>query len=307
MNENDFWNVIANASDGEKVSAEGLVKYLENLSSESIVDFDTQLQERISELGTCRPLEDLRKNPEVEGPISDDGLEYLLAGVVSRGREVFEAVLLDSSLLRRGQWLEDEDLLRIASGVIEDRISSTREAGHRHGTIISSAEVFHERYPIPPKELEGDFPVDTFGWIMVDVQDSKLPAIEILRYDDGDFTVFPEFGTKFVRYAFQEPAVKACSKLRSGIDFRSIPGLVLNINITIGDHSSGPEVRPICSRNGPFDLWPGVALWIDRRDLPESNSPEFERFGASVIFDALEVYFAGQERELGLISLLRGS
>ena len=307
MSEDDFWNLIADASERGKLSMQKLENCLERLPDEQIIEFDGHLIDRIDELDIDRCLKALQRNPEVEQSMSDDGLEYLLSGVISRGREVFEEARRDASVLESGQWFEHEDLLHVASELIEARDDSPQTATSRRGTVSSPARVISERYPVPPKDLEKEFPVDTFGWILADVQDASFPAIEELVYNDGSFAIYPEIDSDSVRSAFAGPADTACEKLRSAIDFREIPGLVLNISITVGDQSYGPEVKPICSRNGPFDLRPGVAIGIDRRSLPESESPELDILGASVVFDALEVYFAGHAQELAAISLLRGS
>jgi hypothetical protein len=307
MTEDDFWQLIAGANARGKLNYLRLGKKLERLPIEAIRGFDDQLRDCISALSAARYLKALQSNLEVEQPISHDGYEYLLAGVVSRGRKVFEEVRRDASLLRTGHWFESEELLYLAEDVIDSREDSPHPGGSTYEVRTSSVLVFNERYPVAPAKLEEEFPVQSFGWILVDVQDAGLPAVEVFMHDEGSFTVYPESDSDFVRSAFQGPAVTACAKLRTHIDFRMIPGLVLIISITIGDQTYGPEIRPICSRIGPFDLRPGVAIGIDRSSLPESNSPEFEQFGASVVVDALAKYFEGQARELAYISRLRSS
>lgn len=305
MTEDDFWQLIAGAGTRGELSLLKLGKRLESLPSESIREFDSHLQDHISALDTSRSLKALQNNPKVEQPISDDGYEYLLAGVVSRGRKVFEEARRDANLLRSGHWPESEELLNLAEDVIDSREESSRPDGSTLEVRTASALVFNERYPVPPVKLEAGFPVSSFGWIDVDVQDVSLPEIEVLTHAEGSFAIYPESEEDFLRYALQGPATDARKKLHSTIDFRMIPGLVLRIGVSIGDEKYGPEIRPMCSRNGPFDLRPGVAVGIDRGTLPISSTSEFKEAAASIVIDAIEKYFEGQKRELSCISLLR--
>lgn len=307
MTEDDFWQLIAGASTRGNLNYLKLGKKLGRLPIESIRNFDSHLHDRISALNGGRYLKALQSNPEVEQPISDDGYEYLLAGVVSRGRKVFEEVRRDASVLGTGHWFESEELLYLAEDVIDSREDSSHPDGSTYELRTSSALVFNERYPVPPAKLEAEFPVDSFGWIYADVQDVSLPPIQVLAHPEGTFTIYPESEEEFLRYAFQGPAGDARDKLHSKIDFRMIPGLVLQISVSIGDQAYGPEIRLMCTRNGPFDLRPGVAIGIDRSTLTESNTPDFEKFAVSLVIDALEKYFEGHPRELAYVSLLRTS
>lgn len=304
MDKSEFWKLIGEPASGKGVELVGLRKRLEGLSDESLCSFRDHLQDRIDELLDLNARKALESNPQIPKPISDDGYEYLIVGVIAHGRAAFEAALRDTSELERGGWAENEELLYLAEDVLEGRAPHEDRSDLGVGTISTVATVIDQAYPSPVTRLEEDFPVDSFGWIDIEVQDLSRPAIEIFTYPDGEYAIYPEVEDDRVRFAFQDAAANARDELHQSIDFRRIPGLFLCVSVEVGSRDFAPEMRLVCPRNGPFDLRPGVAVGVDRRGIPSTDTLRLERFAASKVTAALAKYFEGHERELSFISSL---
>ncbi|MBW3612099.1 MAG: DUF4240 domain-containing protein, partial [Actinobacteria bacterium] len=75
-------------------------------------------------------------------PLSDDGFLYLRAGIVTRGRETYEAVLADPTLLAAGEWEECEELLYVAEEVAGDDIERIRQSTE---TLMGASQTFSQK------------------------------------------------------------------------------------------------------------------------------------------------------------------
>lgn len=142
MAEDEFWNLIevmGGTCDEDAVAR--LTTALEARGGKAAMAFQERLARLLYELDR----ESLAGQPVRFGddppgseplPLSDDGFLYLRAGIVTRGRETYEAVLADPTLLAVGEWEECEELLYVAEEVagddIETKVSYETGSNHRH-------------------------------------------------------------------------------------------------------------------------------------------------------------------------------
>ncbi|MER7009617.1 DUF4240 domain-containing protein [Dactylosporangium sp. NPDC000555] len=130
MAENDFWKLIA-VMNGD-VDEEAVARLTEALSGRrrrDVIAFQERLALALFELDRqelARQPVRFTDDPPDEDPIplSDDVFLYLRAGIVARGRAVWQAVLAEPSLLAADTWDECEDLLYVADEVTGDDIDT---------------------------------------------------------------------------------------------------------------------------------------------------------------------------------------
>ena len=124
MNTDQFWNLIETAGEGttdSSVLIDRLKNALASLPAEEIQDFETQLNQRLTEsyrwdLWAVAYI--------VNGGSSDDGFEYFRGWLISQGRAYFEAALRDPQRAAdRAEFdaNECEDIIYVAASIYKEK------------------------------------------------------------------------------------------------------------------------------------------------------------------------------------------
>lgn len=149
-----------------------------------------------------------RKDADVQPiPLSDDAFVYLRAGVVARGRDVYEQVLADPEELTRGTWPECEDLLYVADEVVGDdfETKTSYETGS-NGKHWSKA-------PAQPQREAWDVGLRA---VWVDVRDLSDPMESETHHADGRVEASVAYGTPhWLASDLSDELTVTCSKLVS--------------------------------------------------------------------------------------------
>jgi hypothetical protein len=140
-----FWNLMGVM--GGQVDQDAVARLrgaLKLLPTADVVAFQERLARVLYELDRevlARQTVRFADDPPDAAPIpmSGDTFLYLRAAIVAMGRETFEAVLADPSLLERDEWYECEHLLYVADEVtgddIETAVSYETRSNQRHWTV----------------------------------------------------------------------------------------------------------------------------------------------------------------------------
>ena len=176
MDKITFWNLLDEARTGREGDLEVLRAALRGLSDSDVRGFDRKLRGKGKKLSSRAVRKALMANPELfdgEG-WGDDGFEYVCAGIVALGEEVYRSVLRDPSVLSAGTWEEREELQYVAEEVLEERYGDDQD--YHQGPLRWQASVSSEKYPVArAKPLEKGFPVATVSWLPRSVVSSAVP------------------------------------------------------------------------------------------------------------------------------------
>lgn len=303
MKEATFWNLVDEARIGREVDLEVLRTALRGLSDSDLEGFDKKLRGKVKKLSSRAVRKALMANPELfdgEG-WSDDGFEYVCAGIVALGEEVYKSVLRDPSVISAGIWEEREELLYVAEDVLEERYGEDED--YPQGPLRWQASVSSEKYPVVlSKPLEKGFPVGTFSWLRVDVQDTGEMPERIYEHPDGEVFDYPSHRLWYDD--FDIAAHEAQEALRAHIDFRKLPDLSLSVLVTVGESDAPPRWQ-LMPNFTQVELSPGIASALSRQRLATLSRSEMTALARSVIADSLELYFDGHPTEQRHISELR--
>lgn len=303
MKEATFWNLVDEARTGREVDFEVLRAALRGLSDSDLEGFDKKLRGKVKKLSSRAVRKALQVNPELfDGKgWSDDGFEYVRAGIVALGEEVYTSVLREPPVLSAGTWEEREELLYVAEEVLEERYGDDKD--YPQGPLRWQVSVSSERYPVVrSKPLEKGFPVDTFSWLRVDVQDTSETPERIYEYPDGEVVDYPSHRLWYDY--FDGAAHEIQEALRPHIDFSRLPDLSLSVLVTVGEVDAPPrwQLMPNFSQ---VELSPGIASSLARERIAKLSPSEMTALARRVIADSLEVYFDGHPAEQRHISELR--
>ncbi|WP_270410141.1 DUF4240 domain-containing protein [Brachybacterium paraconglomeratum] len=303
MNDITFWNLLDEARTGREVDLEILRAALRGLSDSDLGGFDKKLRGKVKRLSSRAVRKALMANPELfdgEG-WSDDGFEYVCAGIVALGEEVYKSVLRDPSVLSAGTWEEREELQYVAEEVLEERYGDDQD--YPQGPLRWQASVSSEKYPVArAKPLEKGFPVATFSWLQVDVQDTSGMPERIYEYPDGEVFAYPPHAVLFDYFA--GAAHEAQEALRAHIDFRKLPDLSLSMLVTVGESDTSPQWQ-LMPNFTHEELSPGIASSLSRERVTKLSPSETTALARGVIVDSLEMYFDGHPAEQRHVSELR--
>lgn len=294
MKDTEFWNLLDEARTGPVIDLEALRIILQGLSDSALEGFDEKLQGEVERLGTRAVRNALMGNPVVvDGDgWSDDGFEFLRAGIVALGEEAYRSVLRNPSVLSTGTWEEREELLYLAQDILEERYGE--DEGQGQGPLRWQVGVSHERYPVVrSKPLEEGFPVATFSWLAVRVEDTSEMPWAIYEHPDGEVVVYPEHQRLYDPFGNAGHEIQGA--LRDAIDFRRLPGLVLYVLVTVGESKSPSRWQLMPDFTGELVL--GIASGLTHERLANLSPGETESLARSVILDALELYFTGHPTE----------
>lgn len=303
MKEATFWNLVDEARAGREVDLEVLRTALRGLSDSDLKGFDKRFRGKVKKLSGRAVRKALMANPELfdgEG-WSDDGFEYVCAGIVALGEEVYRSVLRDPSVLSAGTWEEREELLYVAEEVLEERYGEDED--YPQGPLRWQVSVSCERYPVlRSKPLEKGFPVDTFSWLRVDVQDTSETPERIYEYPDGEVFDYPSHGLWYDY--FDGAAHEIQEALRPHIDFSRLPDLSISVLVAVGDSDAPPrwQLMPNFSQ---VELSLGVASGLSFERAAKLSPSEMKALAHRLIVDSLEVYFDGHPAEQRHVSELR--
>ncbi len=107
MDINQFWAIVDKHKDGEYPGS-GVADELAELTPEEIVSYETHFTELVDR-GYCWRLWGAAYI--MHGGCSDDSFDYFRFGLVSRGRDIYQAALADPDSLAdlSDDWIGDED------------------------------------------------------------------------------------------------------------------------------------------------------------------------------------------------------
>jgi hypothetical protein len=122
MDEQAFWYIIAGSMEGTADIDAQLVKLkqmLENMTDQDLIAFQEMLDHMMAQAYTW----DLFGAAYIVlGGCSDESFEHFRAGLIMRGKEVYEAGVIEpDSLADAGETFECPDLLVLACEVYEER------------------------------------------------------------------------------------------------------------------------------------------------------------------------------------------
>lgn len=303
MREARFWSLLDGARAGREVDIEALRTALRGLTDADLEGFDKVLQRKVRKLDSRAVRTALMGNPEVfdgEG-WNDDGFEYLRLGIVALGERTYRSVLRDPSELAAGTWKEHEELSYAVQEVLEERYGADDD--HPGEPLRWYATVNSEKYPVlPPVQVEEGFPVETFSWLQLDVQDSGQVPHRIYEYPGGEFFAYPDH--EALSDYFSCAAHEAQEALRASIDFRRLPGLCLYLLVTVGESDSPPQwqLMPDFTHE---EVSPGIATGLARERVGTLSSNELTALARTVVVDSLALYFEDHQAEQRQISELR--
>ena len=240
MDEDAFWQLIAvMGGSADEQAVQQLTDALQARGSKAARPFAERLAKVLYELDRevlfRQPVRfddedpaDL-DDPEVEPiPLSDDSFLYLRAGIVARGRQVYEQVLADPQSLSRGTWPECEELLYVADEVAGDEIET--KTSYETG---SNSKHWSEPPPEPPRE----------AWdvglraVYVDVRDLSEPIEGEIFHEDGRVEPMLEYGTpRWLARGLDEDLTVTPSKLVTvGGGLPADCGVQIQVRLDVGD------------------------------------------------------------------------
>ncbi|MFC5007338.1 DUF4240 domain-containing protein [Dactylosporangium cerinum] len=242
MAENDFWKLIA-VMNGD-VDEDAVARLTEALSARrhrDVVAFQERLALALFELDRrelARQPVRFTDDPPDEDPIplGDDMFLYLRAGIVARGRAVWQAVLAEPSLLAAGTWDECEHLLYVADEVTGDELD----------TKVSYETGSNERYWPAPDEPEREPWDQGHRLVYVDCRDLADPIHGEKFHEDGSTEPFVSYlPPKYISWDLIEELVLRFSKvvtLNGGLP-AEVGAVQLAVTIDFGDeHQLDPVV-----------------------------------------------------------------
>ncbi|WP_197466673.1 MULTISPECIES: DUF4240 domain-containing protein [Brachybacterium] len=303
MKEAMFWNLVDEARTGREVDLEVLRTALRGLSDSDLEGFDKQLWGKVKKLSSRAVRKALMTNPELfdgEG-WSDDGFEYVCAGIVALGEEVYRSVLRDPSVLSAGTWEGREELQYLAEEVLEERYGEDED--YLQGPLRWQVSVSCKKYPVVrSKPLEKGFPVDTFSWLQVDVQDTSEIPQHVYEHPGGEVFAYPPHSLAYDYFDVASHEIQEA--LRPHIDFSKLPDLLLSVLVAVGESDTPPhwQLMPNCSQE---ELYLGVASSLSRERVAMLSPSEMPALAYRLIVDSLEVYFDGHPAERRHVSELR--
>lgn len=189
----------------------------------------------------------------------------------------------------------------MAQDILEER--RAEDQGHPPGPLRWQAGVSYEKNPfVRSNPLEEGFPVATFGWLAVRVEDTSKLGLGIYEHPGGAVVVHPEHERLYD--PFGNAAHEIQEALRENIDFRKLPGLVLYVLITVGEEGS-PSRWQLMPDFTYDTVALGIASGLTHERVAERSSDEIESLARSVILDALMLYFDGHPTEQHYVSEVR--
>lgn len=294
MAELDFWNLIEKARRGGRLETDSLQEDLRKLSGPELVAFENELEAALDRLNTHEIQVALSGNRENrrDGLLSDDGFEYIRAGIIAQGKEAYDLILRDPETLLEGVWQEREELLYVAQEVIDSRGDSFNP---NPSTLRWQASVNEQKYPVVrDKPLDEGFPSETFSWLQCAVVDTHSIPQAILEHSGGEVFVYPEYFP--ARRAFGIAARDVQEALRGNIDFTKLPNLTLSLLVLIGDADTKPQWHLMPDVVGE-ELDPGIAWGVSHEHISKLSPPEIEVLARNSILHALQFYFEGHPVE----------
>lgn len=210
MVENEFWSLIAvmGGETGQEAVAR-LSVTLETRPRRAVIGFQERLARVLFELDreelAQQRVRFIDDPPGAETiPLSDDSFLYLRAGIVAKGRNVWEAVLAKPSMLAQDAWDMCEDLLYVAENVIGDEVD----------TKVSYETGSNERYwpvrPEPAREPWDQGP----RLVYVECRDLSEPIHGEEIHFDGTAVPVVEYPTPtYIPHSLVEHLVTRFSKL----------------------------------------------------------------------------------------------
>lgn len=303
VKEANFWSLVEEARAWCAIDLGALRTELRGLSDSDLEDFDKKLQRKVMKLGNRAVRQALMANSEMFGDEgwSDDGFEYVCAGIVALGEVVYKSVLRDPLVLSAGTWEEREELLYVAQDVLEERHGEDED--YPQGPLRWQVSVSGTKYPVVGSEpLEQGFPVATFSWLQVDVQDTSEMPQHVYEHPDGEVFAYPPHRLGYDYFDVAAHEIQAA--LRLHIDFSKIPDLSLSVLVAVGESDTPPhwQLMPNFSQD---ELYLGVASGLSHERVTKLSPSEMKALAHRLIVDSLEVYFDGHPAEQRHISELR--
>ena len=240
MDEGTFWELIAvmgGRTDEEAVQR--LTEALQARGSKSARPFAERLAKVLHELDREvlfhqpvrfddeSPAE--FDDPDIELiPLSDDSFLYLRAGIVARGRQVYEQVLADPQELGRGAWPECEELLYVADEVAGEEIDTKTS----YDTGSNS-----KHWSVPPPEPQREAWDVGLRAVYVDVRDLSDPIEGEIYHEDGRVEAMLEYGTPrwLARGLVDELTVTPSRLVTVGGGLPSGCGVQVQVRLDVGD------------------------------------------------------------------------
>jgi hypothetical protein len=169
-------------------------------------------------------------DPDIEPiPLSDDSFVYLRAGIVARGRRVYEQVLADPGELARGTWPECEELLYVADEVAGDEIET--KTSYETG---SNSKHWRE----PPAEPQREAWDVGMRAVWVDVRDLAEPLEVEKHYEDGrvEAMLWYDEPRWLARGLSEELTVTPSKLITLGGGLPADCGVQIQVRLDVGDH-----------------------------------------------------------------------
>lgn len=303
-----LWDWIQRGTTRKGLSVERLEGALRGADEREVRQFAHDLELAVGLLSTPEVADALTSNVALMagGTLTEDQRDYIVAGIVASGRESFDRVLTDPSVLTTGEWPECEELLYVADDVLDVEDGSDVWAGsiYAYGPVLEQGELNDNKYPVKREPLDPDFPVETFSWLVVNVVDARQFPMGIYVCGGREFVRYRPIDSDRLSDAFGWAEFDIQEELRPAIDFSLMPDLTLAINVLVGTASVSPSYKLMSPGGMPWCIKWGIEVEVDFEKISAMSKKELEHSARLIVLDSLGTYFEDHPRELKAVRSL---